>query len=306
MLYLEKEPLRRAQYFILESGRELERRLFAYHFMDGPANDVVEEIAGYQNLDGGFGNGIEPDFRLPASSPMATSIALQYLRDFDEVPLAKGIISKSIEYLDNTYVPERKGWFAVPKAVNDHPHAPWWEYDEEKGMCAIDANWGNPTAELIGYLHRYREYTSLDTDMLILKAIEYLQSKDEFGSFHEVFCFVRLYRQLEEETAAKLMPKLSEAVCSLVSKDEEEWRTEYVAKPLDFVSSPDEFFCIDQNLIEENIEYYIREFQTHGKVKPTWSKSFYDGEMAKSWDEWVAIITLRALTVLKSFGRIVL
>ncbi len=68
----------------------------------------------------------------------------------------------------------------------------------------------------------------------------------------------------------------------------------------------DEFFCIDQNLIEENIEYYIREFQTHGKVKPTWSKSFYDGEMAKSWDEWVAIITLRALTVLKSFGRIVL
>ena len=61
MLYLEREPFRRAQYTILENGRELEKRLFAYYFMDGPANSVVEEIAGYQNSDGGFGNAIEPD-----------------------------------------------------------------------------------------------------------------------------------------------------------------------------------------------------------------------------------------------------
>lgn len=306
MLYLEMEAFRRAQYTILENGRELEKRLFAYYFMDGPANNVVEEIAGYQNVDGGFGNAIEPDFRLPASSPVATTVALQHLIHFDDLPLAKGVISKAIAYLDNTYISEREGWFAVPKTVNDYPHAPWWEFDEEKGMCAIDANWGNPTAEIIGYLQRYREFTSLDVDRLIGKAIEYLESKSEFSSFHEIFCFMRLYNLLDKKMATSLRPKLSEAVCSLISKDQEEWRTEYVARPLDFVSSPDEFYCIDRELIEDNIEYYIKELQTYGKIKPTWSKSFYDGEMSTAWDEWVAIITLRVLLILKSFGRIIL
>jgi hypothetical protein len=306
MLYLEMEAFRRAQYTILENGRELEKRLFAYYFMDGPANNVVEEIAGYQNVDGGFGNAIEPDFRLPASSPVATTVALQHLIHFDDLPLAKGVISKAIAYLDNTYISEREGWFAVPKTVNDYPHAPWWEFDEEKGMCAIDANWGNPTAEIIGYLQRYREFTSLDVDRLIGKAIEYLESKSEFSSFHEIFCFMRLYNLLDKKMATSLRPKLSEAVCSLISKDQEEWRTEYVAMPLDFVSSPDEFYCIDRELIEDNIEYYIKELQTYGKIKPTWSKSFYDGEMSTAWDEWVAIITLRVLLILKSFGRIIL
>jgi len=306
MLYLEMETFRRAQYTILENGRELEKRLFAYYFMDGSANNVVEEIAGYQNVDGGFGNAMEPDFRLPASSPMATSVALQHLIHFDDLPLAKGVISKAIAYLDNTYVSEREGWFAVPKTVNDYPHAPWWEFDEEKGMCAIDANWGNPTAEIIGYLQRYREFTSLDVDRLIGKAIEYLESKSEFSSFHEIFCFMRLYNLLDKKMATSLRPKLSEAICSLISKDQEEWRTEYVARPLDFVSSPDEFFCINRELIEDNIEYYIKELQTYGKIKPTWSKSFYDGEMSTAWDEWVAIITLRVLLILKSFGRILL
>ncbi|WP_333640115.1 hypothetical protein [Mesotoga prima] len=306
MLYLEKEPFRRAQYTILENGRELEKRLFAYYFMDGPANIVVEEIAGYQNVDGGFGNAIEPDFRLPASSPMATSVALQHLVHFDDLPLAKGVISKAIAYLDNTYVSERKGWFAVPRTVNDYPHAPWWGCDEEKEICAIDANWGNPTAEIIGYLTRYREFTNLDVDELISQATRYLESMNTFTSFHEILCFVRLYRLLDEKTAASLRPKLSEAVCNLISKDEEEWRTEYVAKPLDFVTSPEEFFCVDRELIEKNIEYYINELHTHGKIKPTWSKSFYDGEMSRAWDEWVAIITLRVLLILKSFGRILL
>jgi len=306
MLYLEMETFRRAQYTILENGRELEKRLFAYYFMDGSANNVVEEIAGYQNVDGGFGNAMEPDFRLPASSPMATSVALQHLIHFDDLPLAKGVISKAIAYLDNTYVSEREGWFAVPRTVNDYPHAPWWEFDEEKGMCAIDANWGNPTAEIIGYLQRYREFTSLDVDRLIGKAIEYLESKSEFSSFHEIFCFMRLYNLLDRKMATSLRPKLSEAICSLISKDQEEWRTEYVARPLDFVSSPDEFFCIKRELIEDNIEYYIKELQTYGKIKPTWSKSFYDGEMSTAWDEWVAIITLRVLLILKSFGRIIL
>ena len=35
----------------------------------------------FQNDDGGFGRALEPDFRLPASSAIATAVGFQYLRE---------------------------------------------------------------------------------------------------------------------------------------------------------------------------------------------------------------------------------
>ena len=58
----------RAREYIKENGRQLDRRLFAYHFEDGPAAGVTDALARYQNHDGGFGNALEPDLRTPASS----------------------------------------------------------------------------------------------------------------------------------------------------------------------------------------------------------------------------------------------
>ncbi len=53
--------------FILRQGRLLERRLFATCFEGAPATGVVDVLRGYRNDDGGFGHGLEPDKRCPAS-----------------------------------------------------------------------------------------------------------------------------------------------------------------------------------------------------------------------------------------------
>ncbi|MBI4926641.1 MAG: hypothetical protein HY835_02670, partial [Anaerolineae bacterium] len=60
----------RAADFIWKNARLLDRRLFAFDFLDGSAEAVVSALAAYQNADGGFGNALEPDKRTPYSTPV--------------------------------------------------------------------------------------------------------------------------------------------------------------------------------------------------------------------------------------------
>ena len=73
-----RERYRQARRFVEEVARPLDRALLAYHRGEAERDEVVDALAAYQNEDGGFGHGIEPDIRLGASSPMATSVGLEY------------------------------------------------------------------------------------------------------------------------------------------------------------------------------------------------------------------------------------
>ncbi len=65
--------------FILREGRLLERRLFATCFEGAPATGVVDAVSAFRNDDGGFGHGLEPDVRCPASLPVDVEVAFQAL-----------------------------------------------------------------------------------------------------------------------------------------------------------------------------------------------------------------------------------
>jgi hypothetical protein len=68
--------LSKATDFLWRTARLLERRRFAYLFLDGEQQAVLEALRPYQNPDGGFGNGLEPDVRGPVSQPVPTWTAL--------------------------------------------------------------------------------------------------------------------------------------------------------------------------------------------------------------------------------------
>ena len=69
----------RAADFLARQARLLEQRLYATLFEGAPAAGVVEALRGYQNDDGGFGHGLEPDKRCPASQPLDVQVALETL-----------------------------------------------------------------------------------------------------------------------------------------------------------------------------------------------------------------------------------
>jgi hypothetical protein len=57
----------------------LEQRLFATLFEGASAMGVVDALRAYRNDDGGFGHGLEPDARAPASQPVDVWFAFDTL-----------------------------------------------------------------------------------------------------------------------------------------------------------------------------------------------------------------------------------
>ncbi|MFJ3446504.1 hypothetical protein ACIPM2_35700 [Streptomyces sp. NPDC086081] len=72
-------PVARAERFVWHTARVLEQRLFAHHFRGGPADPVETALDAYRNEDGGYGHGLDPDLRGPASRPLHTAHALRVL-----------------------------------------------------------------------------------------------------------------------------------------------------------------------------------------------------------------------------------
>ncbi|MEJ2754005.1 MAG: hypothetical protein P8169_15225, partial [Chloroflexota bacterium] len=93
----------RARAYLLNEARPLERSLFRYHFEDRTAVAVWQELAAFQNGDGGFGHALEPDVRTPTSSALATGIALRILAEIGappEHPMAQDAVGYLKKTLD--------------------------------------------------------------------------------------------------------------------------------------------------------------------------------------------------------------
>ncbi|WP_353093352.1 hypothetical protein [Tissierella praeacuta] len=305
MQKLSKEAFNEIKAYMNAGIRPLEKAIFNYYFNDSNGEDILDMLEEFQNPDGGFGKGIEPDFKLVDSSPMATSIGLRYLNILSNSDRAQRMIGKAIEYLELAFDRERKGWYSVPNIVNDYPHAPWWDYRDDIGMTVIDYSWGNPTAELIGYLYKYRKYlTKLDIFSLINYAIDNLNKRREFNSEHEIFCYIRMYNNLSDEFSTQIEDTLKIAISQLINVNEDEW-TEYVPMPLKFIEfDSDNFFGIDIEFINKNLDYVIANLEENKKILPTWEWNDYLDEWEIAKTEWTGNLTLKALLSLKKFNRL--
>ena len=104
--------------WIHRNARPLDLALWKYHFEDGRREEISDAMAYYQNEDGGFGHGIEPDCWNRESSPYATMIAAGILRrtgfmerEGDKHPMVQGIF----RYLESGVHCDEEGWlFCIP------------------------------------------------------------------------------------------------------------------------------------------------------------------------------------------------
>lgn len=305
MQKLTKETFNTVSQFLKENARELEKYLFEYYFYGGSSSNIIAELKKYQNDDGGFGHGLEADIRQPLSSPIVTSVGVRLLSEFDDEKEAKETIKSAIVYFESTFNEQRKGWFALTNEVNNYPHAPWWHYDEEEGMTIIDKNWGNPSAEILAYLYKYRQFASkLDIDYLVEFAVQYIENKEQFASEHELFCYLKLFEVLPEELKNRLSKRIAIGISQVIEYDKGKWH-EYVPKPLDFVPSPEKYmFGVEEAKIAENLDFYIELLESKGLIIPPWGDIFYQGDFQPAYNEWKGVLTLKVLKSLDDYGRI--
>ncbi|UOQ95171.1 hypothetical protein MUO14_09715 [Halobacillus shinanisalinarum] len=305
MIKLSNANFERAKNWILEHGRDLEKVRVKCLTEDGHQHEIIAALSGYQNQDGGFGKGLEADIRLPHSSSIATTIALQVLVEFDNYPQAKQMIDKAIRYFENHFNSERQGWYAVPPEVNEYPHAFWWTVHED-GMSWIDHHWGNPSAEIIGYLRRYHsEVTQLDVDQLVQQCIDYFLSLTTFESEHEIYCYQRFFQLHPDLLTNTVTEQLEKAVQSLVVLDKERWKN-YVPFPLKFIPDLESTqFGIPKKKIDDNLAFFIQALEKSPFIEPPWDWNTYMDSWGQAKQEWRGVLTYEALKLLLNYRKVV-
>ena len=148
----------RARRFVYKNARPLELAKWQYHFEDGSREAVLDTLACYQNTDGGFGYGLEPDYWNPHSSPSQTYEATEIIweigmeREDADHPVIQGIL----EYLSSGKEFEDNSWAHTIDTNNNYPHADWWHYPYASWWEDTPANRFstdyNPTAGLAGFI----------------------------------------------------------------------------------------------------------------------------------------------------------
>ncbi|GAA0324207.1 hypothetical protein GCM10008967_13430 [Bacillus carboniphilus] len=305
MKKLSNEKFQLAKKFIKEQARPIDQALFSYVFEDENKEKVLEELKKFQNEDGGFGHAIEPDFRLQISSPMATTVGLQYARSVGATSREK-IIEAAITYLLNSYNHQRQRWQALSKEVNEVPHAPWWSYNVETDACGVEETWANPSAEIVGYLHDHKSLVKESfLEEVTSLALEQLNHLPESIEMHDFLCYQRLVDSLHGEAEKKVKTRLRGSTRLTVTLNPAEW-SGYSVRPLQIVHTPNSpFYDLLEHEVELNLQFEIDTIGEDGAWRPNWSWfGQYEEEWKKAEVEWAGYLTVSKLITLKNFDRI--
>jgi hypothetical protein len=282
-----KNLFERAEEFIWQNARLIERRLFDFHFRSGSSQAVLSALGAYQNKDGGFGNALEPDIRCPESQPVPTQHALEIL---DTIGFDERMVHSICDFLLSITTEEGGVPFVLP-SVRNYPHAPWWNTEDNPPASL------NPTAILCGLLHKNEVHHAWleRATAYCWEKIPGILPKEQ----HEMGCVLTFLRYVpQRERAEKEMKRLSEHLLSsgLVA---EVGTTGYVRKALDWAPFPDHPLRVhfSEQEIHANLEEIVAGQQEDGGWGITWTPVSPACEM-----EWRGWATVGALQILRANG----
>ena len=280
-----------AREFIYANARVLEQRLFALVFDGGSPEKVVAALGAYQNGDGGFGHGLEPDKRAPDSQPLDVEIAFEYLA----AAQARGglLASSACDWLASIAEPSGAVPIVLP-SISGYPRAAHW--NALKYPPAV-----NPTAAIAAHAHRLGvSHAWLD------RATEYCLAELEAGRVrpeaHSLLAMTKLVevvsdRPRAEAAAGCIAAALPQA--AYVKIDPES--SDYGVTPLDFSPTPETMAraWFSDDLIESHLTCLESAQQADGG----WPISWQPPSEASRW-EWRGIRTLSAVRTLAAHHRL--
>jgi hypothetical protein len=275
--------------FMLREARLLDRRRFAHRFAGGDADAVVAALLPYRNDDGGFGNALEPDIRGASSQPVPVEHALRTLDEVDRFDAE--VVGRACDWLASASTTDGGVPFVLP-TVEDGPHAPWWESD---GTASL-----NPTAGILGLLHK----RGFDHPWIEV-ATEYcgralVTDLPEVGPDDAVNILVLLEHAPDREQAEAAFATLgARIVGELAALDPA--APGYVKSPLDYAPRPDSIGrrLFDDATIEAHLDALAARQEADGGWPITW-----EPPSVTAVSEWRGFVTVRALGVLESYGRL--
>ena len=291
--------IEKAQEFIYRNARPLDLARWNYLFENGDKENVLKILSSYQNEDGGFGHGLEPDCWNPNSSPVQTWMATEIIKEVGLKDASHPIIQGILSYLSLNKDFNGHTWLNTISSNNDFPHAPWWTYDPSKEQSY------NPTACLIGFILKYAEQNSelYQTAICLTKeAYAYFKTNFPMESMHTVSCFVELYEYLKESHNENLLDMreyedlLQKQIRHILTYDTSVWAVEYVCKPSLFISSKNSIFH-DENkdICQFECDFISSTQEADGTWNITWAWDEYPEQWCISKNWWKSDLIIKNL-----------
>lgn len=298
MRYLDPSKMETARHFMKHRARPLEQAIYEYAFESGSDEKVLKELSAFQNPDGGFGHGLEPDLRCKESSALATTRALEILGHMPLSDERSAMIHGSLTYLVHSYREDRRGWDIIPPEAENAPRAVWWKY----GVFA--ENWGNPNAQIIAFFLDHRllfPYEKLDD--LVQSAIDYFLNDCDVQEMHELFCYLHLIERLDDSQQALLDGKMQRFLDNCIPTDPQKSEG-YGAEPLQAADSPkSRYFPKYASVIPAELDRLVGNQGEDGAWAPNWTWYQYEEEWQQAKEEWKGILTLQSLRTLQNYNR---
>jgi hypothetical protein len=155
MALLSTEQIQTARMFIFQHGRLLERQMFEYLFGSGTKQACLRALRAYQNEDGGFGNGIEPDIACPDSSAIGAETAMFYLEmlDCQDGEMVDGLVGWILANQNGD------GFINHPPAhFLQYPYQPWWKNPDNARILSLAGLMGKWGIHPAGFSERVRRF----------------------------------------------------------------------------------------------------------------------------------------------------
>lgn len=315
MLKLSRIEYLKLEELIYSRARDLEIALFQYYMDNEDRLMAVHALTIYQNRDGGFGHGLEPDSLNPNSCGIQTQYALRILRELgynhanlDEV--AEYVVYRALHYIFH-YAANEEGYIpATIPSNNDFPCAIWWKHNEETHK----SEWSyNPTAYLYALglwftnpAHKYFKKIV----KLLPKCLENFFSCEKIEG-DELRCYIELYdvllkKNIMPEIHEKLGNKINQEIDKLISIDIDNWDKNYSGciMPLDLLIY-DHLINTEERkiLIEKNLDFLLT---SRGEgmwdINWIWHNEYQEFELQRI--KWRGAITVKNLALLKKYNRI--
>ncbi len=290
--------------FIYRNARPLDLARWMYLFENGDRDSVLKILAAYQNEDGGFGHGLEPDCWNPDSSPVQTWTATEIIKETGLEDAEHPVIQGILKYLSSGMDFDGHTWANTVPSNNDAPHAPWWTYSPSHEVSY------NPTACFTVFILKYAQPGSelYQTALSLLQeAYSFFKTNFPLESMHTVSCFVELYGYLRGGKAwgavdpDEFRDLLNRQISRTLTRDTSVWSVEYVCKPSLFIDSKDsDFYAGCSELCDFECEFISDSQQADGTWAVTWAWSDYPEQwhISKNW--WKSDLIIKNLKFFKA------
>ena len=280
--------------FVAANARLLDRRRAELAVGGGDADAALSALAGYRNADGGFGWGLEPDLRAPASQPVT---ALHAFEVFEEIaPLTSPMAVGLLDWLDAIALPGGAVPFTLPGAGGAGSAPMWASADTTSPSLHM-------TAVVLGIAHRVaRHDPAVAAHPWLARATDWATTRiaalERPGHAIEFRYVLQLLDALDaRDELGRLGAHLPADGTMAVTGG----KPEEAMRPLDFSPVPGRPLrdLLDPGAIERDLDRLEAEQRRDGGWDVDWAHWSPAGGL-----EWRGWATVRAVRILRANGRL--